>query len=116
MNDLTKLFLYADDRQNLFACELPPEGMERDIEKAEDYQKTWQWVVNLNSVAPEWRNMFKAALLMYNVLDRHQQLLDSLIEILEQHDGDALVGSLQEAMATFSNVKRVAVEGINIVP
>lgn len=112
---LKQLLLFADKHGNLFAAKEAPEGLQFDFDKAAAYMETWEWVANLNSVSPEWRNLISASLLLYRVVDEQQGLIDKLIEILEQHGADALVGPLQGAMSSMSIAKRVAHEGLEKV-
>ena len=109
--ELAKFCFFADPNGNLFACQAMPEGVEVDYETAVKHMATWQWVTNLNSVSPAWRDMLEASLLMFNVLHRQQGLLETLIEIMETHGADVLVGSLQDSMSAIDVAKRCAIEG-----
>jgi hypothetical protein len=73
------------------------------------------FILPMQAVKPEFKNLLAAAHLLYRVNRETRLGLELLIEVLEQHGGDALVGSIQAFASNLQTAERCAVEGLHII-
>lgn len=73
------------------------------------------FILAMRAVKPEFKNLLAAAHLLYRVNRETRQGLELLIELLEQHGGDALVGSIQAFASNLQTAERCAIEGLHII-
>lgn len=70
------------------------------------------FVANQRTVAPDFRNLIGAAHLLYRTNAEIETGLQTLIELLEAHGGDALVNSIQQMASSLNVARRCAIEGL----
>ncbi|WLJ71091.1 hypothetical protein [Sphingomonas phage Kimi] len=60
---------------------------------------------------PEFVNLLSASLALYHTNVNTMDALNTLVEVLEQHGGDALVGPTMQVMASLKTAQDMALHG-----
>lgn len=106
---------FVDPNLNVYATTQAPDNVATDLAAATAYMAGWKWVMNLNSVAPEWRNMISASLIMFRGIAAQQTLLEHIVKHLEEAGADEFASLLIEPASALSLTKRAALEGLEKV-
>lgn len=117
--ELSEVFFYVDEFQNMFAVPLSI-AKPKSIEEAQHILLNREFVVNLNSINPEFRSLLGSSLLMFHCLGATQAMLEPLQEMLDAAKTEIagqIADVVGDAVASINVCRRAAVEGLeNIIP